>query len=190
MLRRRLASDESGLAAIEFALILPLMVTLFFGVVELSLALACRTDVVNMTVSAADLVAQKSSISTTDITAVKNAANTILYPYFPNTPTPASIRITSVNDDGSGVTGKVAWVCTQLGNDAADLPARTIGSTVSFSNSLMTKGGSVIIVDVAYKYTSPTNRFVVKNMKMSNTFYTRPRRVAQISGPASGSCDS
>jgi len=57
-LLRRFRKAKDGLAAVEFAMLLPVMITLFFGVVELSLALACRADVTNMAAAAADLVAQ------------------------------------------------------------------------------------------------------------------------------------
>ncbi len=59
-------SPERGLAAVEFALLLPVMITMFFGVVELSLALLCRADVSIMASTAADLIAQESTTQTSD----------------------------------------------------------------------------------------------------------------------------
>src|SRR5690349_3667344 len=122
---RRQARDESGLAAVEFAMLLPFMITLFFGVVESSLALLCRADVSKMAGTAADLISQASSVSSGDITNVYSAAGTILYPYYDSSVAGAAkptIRLTSVIDDGSGaagknhLTGKVAWTCTQTGS--------------------------------------------------------------------------
>src|SRR5438874_1121978 len=52
----RRAADKGGAAAVEFAMLLPIMITLFFGVVETSLALLCRADVSVMASTAADLV--------------------------------------------------------------------------------------------------------------------------------------
>ena len=34
-------------------------------------------------------------------------------------------------------------------------------------------------------YTSPTTKIVTGTKVMTNTFYTKPRRVAQITGPSS-----
>ena len=42
---RRFRRDAKGLAALEFALILPVLITMLFGMGELSLAVFCRTDV-------------------------------------------------------------------------------------------------------------------------------------------------
>ena len=77
---RGFRNNMSGLAAVEFAMILPLMITLFFGVVEISLALACRANVTNVAAVAADLVAQESVMTTSDVTDVFGAANAMLYP--------------------------------------------------------------------------------------------------------------
>jgi hypothetical protein len=44
--------------------------------------------------------------------------------------------------------------------------------------------GSVILAVVTYNYSSPTTKIVTGPIAMSNTFYSKPRRVAQISKPA------
>ena len=41
---RRFRRSEKGLAAVEFALILPVMITMLFGMGELSTAVFARTD--------------------------------------------------------------------------------------------------------------------------------------------------
>ena len=48
------AANTDGTAAVEFALLLPVMITLFFGVVESSMALICRSG--NRSASAAGLL--------------------------------------------------------------------------------------------------------------------------------------
>ncbi len=149
-------SNQDGIAAVEFALLLPVMITLFFGVVETSLALLCRADVSKMASTAADLISQANTVSSADLNNVYAAAGTILYPYYDPSVSSASdrpsIRLTSVVDDGSGatgknhLTGKVAWTCTQTGSGSLTPATRSVGSTVTFTKPLMTDGGSVIIV--------------------------------------------
>jgi Flp pilus assembly protein TadG len=70
------------MAALEFAMLLPFMITLFFGVVECTLALLCRADVSIMASTAADLVSQADTLATADVSNVYSAAGTILYPYY------------------------------------------------------------------------------------------------------------
>lgn len=170
---------KDGLAAVEFALLLPVMITLFFGVVEVSLALACRADVTNVASTAADLIAQESSVSTSDMSNVWSALNAILYPYSTSV---AQITVSSIKYDTSTnslTAGKVAWSCTKNGT------ARTLNTTVTLPSGLMVANGSVIMSEITYNYTSPTTKIITGTKVMTNTFYTKPRRVAQITGPSS-----
>jgi Flp pilus assembly protein TadG len=182
MLRRRLAQDESGLAAVEFALILPVMLIMFFGIFETSQALSARADVVNLTSAAADLVAQESTATAADISNVYAAASTMLAPYPSAGAKRPSIRITSIIDDGGAqhTTGTVGWFCTQSGSGT--LSAAPSGQ-ITLPQPMMTTGGSVIRVEVSYKYTSPTTQSITGPITMNSVFYTRPRRAMQITGP-------
>jgi len=172
MLKRLAAmvGARGGAAAIEFALLAPIMVLMFFAVVELSAAVDCRTRVNNVASTAADLVAQETIVSTSDMTNVFSALNAIIYP-FPSAA--ARIVITSVVDNGSGG-GKVAWSNAQNGT------ARTVGSAVTVPAGLITTGGSVILAEITYTYTSPTTQFLTGTVTMSNSFFARPRRSATV----------
>jgi Flp pilus assembly protein TadG len=173
------AGNESGLAAVEFALLLPVMLVLFFGIVEVSLALAARADVTNVASTGADLIAQESSVASSDMSNVWSAMNAILYPY--NTSV-AKMTMTSIAYDTTSkslTAGKVAWSCTKNGT------ARTAGATVTLPSGLMTANGSVIMSEITYSYSSPTTQIITAPLSMTNTFYTKPRRVAAITGPSS-----
>ena len=195
----RCAANQDGTAAVEFAMLMPIMITLFFGVVESSLALICRSDVSLMASTAGDLISQANATSTADISNVYSAAGTVLYPYYdPAKTDPAdpgskkpTIRITSVIDDGSGaasgdhLTGKVAWTCTQAGS--GDLPtAPTVGDTMHLPQPLMTDKGSIVIAEIAYKYYSATTKVIGGPINFTNNFYAKPRRVLQIAAPTGG----
>ncbi|HJS46120.1 MAG TPA: TadE/TadG family type IV pilus assembly protein [Rhizomicrobium sp.] len=190
----RCAANQDGTAAVEFAMLMPIMITLFFGVVESSMALICRSDVSLMASTAGDLISQASTTTTADISNVYSAAGTILYPYYdpadPSSSKP-TIRITSVIDDGSGaptgdhLSGKVAWTCTQNGNGT--LPtAKAIGDTYPLPQPLMTDKGSIVIAEIAYKYSSPTTKVIAAGITFTNNFYAKPRRVLQIAAPTGG----
>jgi Flp pilus assembly protein TadG len=193
---RAFRKAREGLAAVEFALLLPVMITLFFGVVEVTMALLCRADVSVMASTAANLISEVSTPNGTDITNVYAAAASILYPY----PTGAStsqptIRITSVIYDtttNSLTSGKVAWTCTQTGSGTLSPASLSKGQTVSFTDasggsnplSIMTANGSVIMAEVAYGYTSPTMQIITNKLNLTNVWYTKPRRVSQIPAPS------
>lgn len=183
------SKSEGGAAAVEFAILLPLLISMFFGVVETTLALLCRADVSVMAATAADLISQVNAASTTDITNVYAAAGTILYPYYSGGSTgKPTIRITSVIYDTtskSTTSGKVAWTCAQAGSGTLTPASRAVGDTVTLPQALMTTNGSVIIAEVAYNYASPTTQVITGPINMTNNFYTKPRRIAQIAAPSS-----
>lgn len=189
---RQFRKAQKGLAAVEFALLLPVMITMFFGVVELSLALLCRADVSIMVSTAADLIAQESTTQTSDLSNVYSAAGTVLYPYYSSAMPIAqapTIRITSIvynSATGSATSGTIAWTCTQSGSGSLNPVSRSVGSTVTLPQAIMPANGSIIMAEVAFNYVSPTTQVITGPMNMTNIWYTKPRRVAQIPAPTGG----
>jgi Flp pilus assembly protein TadG len=192
-LLQRFGGDRKGVAAVEFALILPVMISLFFAIQELSLALAARADVTNMAAIAADLTAQESSMTGTDVSNIYSATSSVLYPFKDTSDTPLTVAIYSIIDNNSA-TGKVAWgckcsngSCTAITSTAA--PAGTTGGTMIEASPPDASGnysGSVILAMVSYGYKSPTTKqLITGTITMGNNFYAKPRRVSQIGKPAS-----
>ena len=182
---------EGGAAAVEFAMLLPILITLFFGVVETTLALVCRADVSLMAATSADLISQVNAASSSDLSNVYAAAGTVMYPYYAGGATgKPTIRITSVVYDSTSATpttaGKVAWTCTQSGTGTLTPASRSVNSTVTFNQPLMLTNGSVLMAEVAYNYASPTTKVITGTINMTNNFYTKPRRIAQIPTPTGG----
>jgi Flp pilus assembly protein TadG len=56
--RSRFAKDSSGAAAVEFAMLLPIMFMLFYGTIEFSQALTVDRRVTQIASATADLVAR------------------------------------------------------------------------------------------------------------------------------------
>lgn len=165
---------DGGLAAIEFAMLLPVMIAMFLGSVELTDALTCKQKVAGLAATAADLVGQEKNVTNADIANVFSAVNSIVYPY-PN----ASVRvvISSLVDNGSGG-AKVAW------SDAQNGTARAVNSTVTVPSGVIPTGGSVILAEVSYPYTSRVSSFLTGTTNLTSTFYSRPRRSATVTRSA------
>ena len=75
--------DQRGIAAVEFAMIVPLMVTIYFGLTELVRAVDTSRKVTLYARTIADLSgrATNGSPKVEDMAAILNAANAILWPY-------------------------------------------------------------------------------------------------------------
>ena len=80
-LAARLMRDGSGIAAVEFAVIVPIMLVLFFGVVEITNGIAAYRDVSIMAHTTSDLTTQSLSVQDSDLTNFFNASTGVFYPY-------------------------------------------------------------------------------------------------------------
>ena len=166
----RFAAATEGMVATEFALIAPVMITIFFAVTEMSDGLEASTKVTSVASTAADLVAQEKSVCNAEMTDVFAALNSIMFPYPTND---MGIRISSLIDGGNGIV-KVAW------SDAQHMTPRNVNSTVAVPAGLVTAGGSVIFAEVTYTYNSTTGRYLVGAQTATDKFYLHPRKIAQI----------
>jgi Flp pilus assembly protein TadG len=161
---------QSGMAAVEFAMVLPAMLALVFGSIEVTNALVCKGEVTNTASTAADLIAQETKVTDADLNNVYASLNALLYPY----PTSGTqVRITSIIDDGQGG-AKVAW------SQAQNVTPYTTGQAMTVPTGLIQSGGSVIYAEVTYSYTSPFTYIIHSPISMANAFYSHPRRVPQI----------
>jgi Flp pilus assembly protein TadG len=167
---KKARSAQSGMAAVEFAMVLPAMLALVFGSIEVTDALVCKGEVTNTASTAADLIAQETQVTDADLNNVYASLNALLYPY-PTTAT--QVRITSIIDDGQGG-GKVDWSKAQNATGYSRNQAMTVPA------GLITSGGSVIFAEVTYPYTSPFTYIIHSPITMTNTYYSHPRRVPKI----------
>lgn len=192
----RFAKDAKGVAAVEFAIIAPLMIALYFGVLELSLGYQASRKVSLLSRTAADLSSQASaSLSAADMTDIRNSANWILNP-FPIAAGQVRMTVSSVSFDGrTGVTPPIATVNWSVSNENV---RRACGQlTVVASNaqpSLTTiptgvavAGTSIIVADVSYDYKpliggsfKSFGDGTVSQLTMSQTSYMKPRNVSYI----------
>jgi Flp pilus assembly protein TadG len=171
----RFRRNKTGMAATEFALITPLMLSLYFGVTELSDGLMCESKVTVLASTAADLVAQDSQITNAEMTEIFNALEEVMYPYSSASTQVVVSSLIYVN----ATSAKVAW------SDAKNSSPRAVDSTVTIPSGLISAGGSVIFAEVKHNYTSPAGELIYGTIQMSETFYLKPRRTTAIARVAS-----
>jgi Flp pilus assembly protein TadG len=101
----RFAGDERGASLIEFAMLVPLMLTLFVGALEISQAVAVDRKVSIAARSVADLTAQVTEVVDADLTNIFKAAEQVAYPFKAEK---LKIKISSVKIDADKV-AKIVW---------------------------------------------------------------------------------
>jgi Flp pilus assembly protein TadG len=162
---RRLLRDQRGISAVEFAMLLPLMVTLYLGGVEVSQAVAVDRKVTLVARTLGDLVAQATNVTTSDVTNILAASAAIVIPY---NDSKLKITVSSVKIDSTGV-AKIAWSDTKNGT------ARTVGSTVTLPAALNTNSTWLIWSEAQYAYTPTIGYVITGTMNLKDQIYMRPR---------------
>lgn len=164
---RRFRGDRSGLAAIEFAFIAPIMVTFLLGAAELSNGMVADRKVTQVVATLADLTSQDTEITNSEMSNIFDCGATIMTPLPVGT---LGMRVTSIVADASNVP-RVAW------SSGRSMSARAVNSTVTIPAGMLTgPGSSVILAEIEYNFTSPFGEFLVGGVTLQDVFYLRPRR--------------
>lgn len=177
---RDLWEDRGAIAATEFAVIVPVMLVLFFGVVEFSSAVAVDRKVTIMARTLSDLTSQSppAGVADTDFTNYFNAGNGIMQPYVPVNGYP-SVRatISELFIDPNTLQARVQW--------SKGTTPRATSSVVAIPGGLAVGNTYLIYSEVSFLYT-PTIGYVMKAaVNLSDVAYTRPRQSVCVIYPAS-----
>jgi len=164
----RFGLDERGVAAVEFALIAPMLIALYLGLAEFCQAFMAEKRTGHLTSQIADIVAQ-SDVVTRDELADVFAIGALLLEPFPSEP--LGMRVSSVTRGTDGV-ARVDWSRGQ------GLASRT--GTVTVPAGVVNNGESIVMSEAIYDYTSPINDLLPGTTRFSRTFYLRPRLVDRI----------
>ena len=184
---RGLLNDRSGLAAVEFAMIFPIMVVLYFGVVEFSSAIAVDRKATQVARTLSDLTSQSMSVADTDIKNFGEAAKAIMTPY---PPSPLVSSITEVYIDKVSGVARVQWSKGLTIGPTGDVSIAAAaphnpGDVVTLPLALVAaKGTFVIWSEVSYKYTPAIGIMLAQTgLTFRDVAYTRPRLVLCVTYP-------
>ena len=192
----RLWHDRSGIAAIEFAMVVPVMLVMLFGTIELSSGVAVDRKVTLIARTVSDLVSQTPAntvqgmldapVTDTYLQNVFTAGIAILTPYCP-TPVHA-LQVSEIYVD-SNLKATVTWSraatvasCTASQatlatstRSAGDIVTSTIPAT------LLVKQTYLIFSEVKYLYAPVGITYVMKaSVDLSDVGYARPRQAACV----------
>jgi Flp pilus assembly protein TadG len=167
-LKRRISSlrrDQGGVSAIEFAMVLPLMITLYLGAVEISQGVAIQRKVTLTARTVADLASQTSSINNAEMTNLLNAASSVVTPFSAGQ---LSVRVSAISIDAGGI-AKVTW------SDALNSTQRAVNSTVTVPTALNVANTQLIWSEVTYTYTPALGNIITGTLNLFDQLYMRPR---------------
>ena len=176
---RRFRRCEDGLAMIEFALVFPILIALFLGMVEFGEAFSVNRKIESVAATAADLVSQLQSLTDAGFDDIVLVGNELIKPY---RSAPMALVVTSVVADKDNKT-TVAWSCPSGG-----ATARTVGSAVTtLAAGLTEPGSSLILVEASYQFTPTVGLYLLGTHNLTGSAFFRPRMTKSIP-KAQGAC--
>jgi Flp pilus assembly protein TadG len=162
-------------SAVEFALLLPVMVTLYLGSVETSQGIAIDRKVTLTARALADLSSQYTDITNADMSNILNASSDIIAPYAVAN-LQATVSELSVNAQG---TATVVW------SDTLNGTALTVGQTVTIPSTLAVPNTYLMLGQAQYNYTPTLGYVVTGTLTLKDQIYMRPRQSTAIARTAS-----
>jgi Flp pilus assembly protein TadG len=175
----RLSKDCRGVAATEFVMIVPLMLTMFFGMVEFSSGVAVNRKVTLVARTLSDLTSQSpSSVSDSDLTNFFAASVGILAPY---SASPTQSTITELYVDPATLKARVQWSKASTFNSSGSVVLGTSshspGDIITIPAALLVGDTYLIWSEVSYKYVPAVGYVMAQaGVTLSDKTYTRPRQ--------------
>lgn len=168
-LSQQYRDDDKGVAAIEFAIIAPIMIMMYFGLAEIASAISVDRRISHGTNVVGDLSTQQAELKDADIEEVISAA----------------IRVMGVND-----ASKISIDMESFILPAADQPPESrgrirlnssVGNFTPFDASgldpkILNAKSGVVVTRVRYKYTPLQLRYFDSTITLEETFMLKPRR--------------
>ena len=159
----RFGGDRRGVSAVEFALLAPLMITLYVGCAEISDAVGADRKVSLTAAALANLAAQVTTISTSDMSNILDASSAIIAPYSAGQ---LSITLSCISIDNSGK-ATVKWSVTRGGS------ARS--GTVTVPGALAVPNSQLLFGEASYQYQPTIGYTVTGPITLSDHMYMAPR---------------
>ncbi|MBZ9844417.1 pilus assembly protein [Mesorhizobium sp. CA15] len=186
---KQFCRDRRGIAAIEFAFIVPVLLIMYFITMEASQAIETGKKVSRIGSMVADLVTQQQAVVKANLDAMMKIGISTLRPYNRSSPT---IIITGIQiSDEASPTVKVAWSRKLVGNtysvDASPGDTTTVPSTLKIRNTFLVRVESDLGYVPVIAWSENNNQqkalgllSTFSHINMSETYYLRPRRSPTI----------
>ncbi len=197
-LLRRFRLSESGVAAVEFALMIPVMITVWVGMVVSTDALNAEKKVTLLARTLADMTTQMVAVSQADMDSIFKATESVIWPH-PSTG--LGMRVVAIDIDGAGK-AFVDWSVVPTDSSIKG-SYTTIARCTEFKTlptGLKIPRTYIVLGEVEMNYSASVATQIVNELfggafsggkvKMGDHLYMRPRQAnkVQFNPPPAGNC--
>ena len=169
---RRFLRYRRGISVVEFALLLPVMLTLFLGGTEVTQGITVKRKTTIVTRSLGDLVAQDTSITDAEMTTIFQAIGAIVAPF---SATNLKVILSSIAIDENNA-AKIVW------SDATNgATAHAPGMEITLPEGLNQFPNTTLIwAEAQYDYTPAIGYVITGVVALKDHVYLRPRLVSCV----------
>jgi len=169
----RLSADRSGAAAVEFAFVVPLLVTLLLSGVEASAAFIVWRKVDTAAATIGDLVARAETLTEGGLANIAGVADIAVYPADPG---PAEVRVTAIDIDEQGAP-KVGW-----SRATGSRPAHAKGAAMTgvLPDDMLAPNTQVVMTESFYRYEPTIGYLLTGPIELAHRTFHVPRAIGRI----------
>jgi Flp pilus assembly protein TadG len=177
---RRFRSDRSGAAAVEFVLIVPILIGMYFMLNETANGMRAARKTTMVARVMADLATRKADLTDADRSNIFAAAQPIISPFGS---APQGYRLTSIRFDANG-NGYVHWSevsGTGIGSAYAVCTAAQGAGGITVPAGLKVANTSVVLAEALMKYKPVIGWNITGEINLKDQLYMRPRTSDYVS---------
>ena len=139
----RFVRAKDGVGAVEFALIVPILLIIYLMSFEITVAISITRKATHASSDIADLVTQKSTVDRAFLSTMPNVAKATIAPYSSNGLT---LKISGINIDATSV-ARIAWSWQSTGGTPY-----AVGSTATIPSDLAIPNSFVVRSELSLPY--------------------------------------
>jgi len=163
--------NQDGMAAVEFALVLPFLLLLYLGSVELTQGIQIDREVALTADTVTNLVAQYTTISASQqMPDILNASAKI---FTPNPSSPATVVVSLIGIDSAGK-ATVSW------SQALNASARASGQVINLPANIDILNTTLVLGEATYSYTPWFDFLGIGTLNLNASVYMAPRASTTI----------
>ena len=169
-------ADCKGTSAIEFALMVPVMIFIYYGTIELSKFYIEKNQVETISETVADLVTQGKSITTDQLEDIFKISTKTLDAAMEAKLNIAVTAVRTLPDENGQPESKVTWSESKTGQNT-----KSEGSTYSdLPEDLAQNYETIIVTELFYQHRSILEFFLKGDKSFDRRFLNKPRYSSDI----------
>jgi Flp pilus assembly protein TadG len=180
---RRFKRDRNGVAAVEFAMIAPVLLLILLGCIEISRMISMDRRLGIVTHMTADLIAREKELDAAGFKALMNSIEHVMRPY-----DATSLGLRMIEVGSSATNPNDTRVFMSFAHNTTQSPLAACAAYKLPTTGLLGVNAFAVVVETTYTYTPLFAQFITGPMTWTDRSVQSPRHSCVNKVGATGSC--